>query len=168
MDNKWSQEERIEKFYEVLLSQSSDASLNDMFSYLLLGIGMISVFIPAQEIFFNKDDASLMWTFVIWIAFGVHLYMNKYFTYTNGKISETIREQLLYMPIDGKLYRKFLFSRLTAFLNKISIVAFVIQIFMAILVEHSISIWNVLYVGLLTFLLPFLFCSITIICGKGK
>lgn len=167
MENKMSQEERIKKFYEIFLSQNPDVFLTDFVSYLLLGIGMIATFVPVQELISEKDALPVLWIILIWIGFAANLYMSKYYTYTNAKIPETVPDQLLYMPIDKKVYKKFLFSQLLRFLKKVTIAGLVIQTGMTLLIEHTISIWNFVYVLTLTFVLPFLLCGITIVTRKS-
>ena len=161
------QRKKIEAYYDTLLGQGTDALSPDIATYLLLSISMLLLFLPVQEMFAEDNGRELLmvvWMFTLLITMSVTFYMMKYHTvaYGNNK-SEAVADVLLYMPIDRKENRKFLFGKLVRFLKKITIAVLIMQVGVALIAYHSFSIWNIIYVLVLTFVAPLVLCGATIL-----
>lgn len=159
--------QKVEAYYETLIGQGTGALSPDIVTYLLLVISMMLLFFPVQELFAEGKAGSLLpivWMFTTFLTMAVTFYMMKYHTvaYGNNK-TEAVAEVLLYMPIDRKENRKFLFGKLIAFLKKITIAGLIMQVGVALIAYHSVSIWNILYIFVLTFVAPLVFCGLPIV-----
>lgn len=162
-----TQRRKIERYYDTLIGQGSGALSPDIVTYMLLFIGMMLLFMPVQELIGEGEEGSLLsivWCFTLLITMAVTFYMQKYHTvaYGNNKM-ETVAEKLLYMPIDRKENRKFLFGKLIGFLKKITIAGLIMQVGVALIAYHSVSIWNIIYILGLTFVTPLVFCGLPIV-----
>ena len=161
------QRQKIERYYDTLLSQGTGALSPDIVTYILLFVSMILLFIPVQEVFAAGEDNDLVmivWAFTLLNTMAVSFYMMKYHlvSYANSK-SENVAEVLFYMPIDRKENRRFLLGILIRFLKKTTIAGLVMQVGVALISYHTISIWNIIYILVLTFVVPLLFCGATIV-----
>ena len=161
------QRQKIVTYYETLIGQGTGALSPDIVTYLLLVISMMLLFLPVQELFGKGSDDNLLsvvWVFMLLFSMAVNFYMMKYHTvsYGNNK-AEAVADVLLYMPIDRKENRKYLFGILVRFLKKITIAGLIMQVGVALIAYHSISIWNIIYVLVLTFVAPFVFCGLPIV-----
>ena len=160
------QREKIEAYYETLLGQGTGALSPDIVTYILLCISMLLLFIPVQELFAegSKDLLLIVWVFTLLFTMSVSFYMMKYHTvaYGNNKLEE-VAAALLYMPIDRKENRKYLFGILIRFLKKITIAGLIMQVGVALIAYHFVSIWNIIYILVLTFVVPLVFCGATIV-----
>ncbi len=159
-----TQREKIERYYDTLIGQGSGALSPDIVTYLLLCIAMMMLFLPIQEMWGEDALFSIVWVFTMLITMAVTFYMGKYHTvtYGNNKI-ETVAEKLLYMPIDHRVKRRYLFGKLIGFLKKITIAGMVMQLGVALIAYHFVSIWNIIYILGVTFVVPFVFCGMMII-----
>ncbi len=162
-----TQREKIENYYETLLGQGTGALSPDIVTYLLLFITMLMLFIPVQELFAEGNDGDLLsvvWVFTLLLTMAVSFYMMKYHTvsYGNNK-AEAVSDVLLYMPIDRKENRKYLFGILIRFLKKITIAGMIMQVGVALIAYHCVSIWNIIYILVMTFVVPLVFCGATIV-----
>ena len=162
-----SQRQKIEAYYETLAAQGTGALSPDIVTYLFLSISMFLLFIPVQEMFAEGSDGDLLmvaWMFTLLLTMAVGFYMMKYHTvsYGNNK-SEPVADVLLYMPIDRKENRKYLFGILIRFLKKITIAGLIMQVGVALIAYHFVSIWNIIYILVMTFIVPLVFCGATII-----
>ena len=83
-------------------------------------------------------------------------------SYGNNK-SEAVSDVLLYMPVDRKENRRYLFGILIRFLKKITIAGLIMQMGVALIAYHFVSIWNIIYVLVVTFVVPLVFCGGTIV-----
>lgn len=166
VDESRMQRQKIESYYEALLGQGTGALSPDIVTYLLLSIAMILLFIPVQELFAegSRDLLLIAWVFTLFITMSVSFYMMKYHTvsYGNNK-SEAVADVLLYMPIDRKENRKYLFGILIRFLKKITIAGLIMQVGVALIAYHFVSIWNIIYILVMTFIVPLVFCGATIV-----
>ncbi len=162
-----TQRERIENYYGTLLSQGTGALSPDIVTYMLLFISMLLLFIPVQELFAegnNGDLLSVVWVFTLLLTMSVSFYMMKYHTVTYGNNkSEAVADVLLYMPVNRKENRRYLFGILIRFLKKITIAGLVMQVGVALIAYHSLSIWNIIYILVLTFIVPLVFCGLAIV-----
>ncbi len=161
------QRQKIERYYETLLSQGTGALSPDIVTYIMLVISMMLLFVPVQELFVPGEDKDLLlivWAFTLLNTMSVSFYMMKYHTvaYGNNK-AEAVSDVLLYMPIDRKENRKFLFGILVRFLKKITIAGLIMQLGVALIAYHTVSIWNIIYILVLTFVMPLLFCGAAIV-----
>ena len=128
---------------------------------------MMILFIPVQT-FFEEGDRStifaVVWCFTLLGTMAITFYMQKYHTVTYEKNqTEAVGEKLRYMPIDRKENRRYLLGKLIAFLKKITIAGLIMQLGVALIAYHSISIWNILYILALTFVIPLVFCGLPIV-----
>ncbi len=153
-----TQRERIETYYNTLLEQGSNELSPDMVTYILLGIGMMLLFVPVQEMLKEGDLFVVVWCATWLINMAITFYMSKYsgVGYGNSK-TESVADVLVYMPIDHKVKRKFLFGKLMKILIRITIAGLIMQLGVALIVYHTISIWNVVYALGLTFIVPLIF-----------
>ncbi len=162
-----TQRRKIERFYETLIGQGNAGLSPDIVTYLLLCISMMLLFIPVQEMVGEGEDGSLLsivWVFTLLITMAVNFYMQKYHTVTYGNNQmETVAEKLLYMPIDRREKRRFLFEILIRFLGRITIAGLIMQVGVALIAYRSVSIWNILYILGLTFVAPLVLCGLPII-----
>ena len=54
--------ERVEQYYKTLLEQGSNELSSDIVAYILLGIGMMLLFVPIQEIFAEGGEfRAIVW-----------------------------------------------------------------------------------------------------------
>ena len=83
-------------------------------------------------------------------------------SYGNNK-SEAVADVLLYMPVDRKENRKYLFGILIRFLRKITIAGLIMQVGVALIAYHFVSIWNIIYILVITFVVPLVLCGATIV-----
>lgn len=162
-----TQRQKIEAYYETLIGQGTGALSPDIVTYLLLAISMLLLFIPVQELFAEGNDGdllSIVWVFTLLMTMSVTFYMMKYHTVTYGNNkSEPVADVLLYMPINRKENRKVLFGKLVRFLKKITIAGLIMQVGVALIAYHSVSIWNIIYILVLAFVTPFVFCGLPIV-----
>ena len=162
-----TQRERIENYYDTLLSQGTGALSPDIVTYILLFISMLLLFIPVQELFGEDsggDLLSVVWVFTLLLTMSVSFYMMKYHTVTYGNNkSEAVADMLLYMPVNRKENRTYLFGILIRFLKKITVAGMVMQVGVALIAYHFVSIWNIIYILVLTFVVPLVFCGATIV-----
>lgn len=162
-----TQREKIEKYYDTLIAQGSAGLSPDIVTYLILGIVMMILFIPVQAFFEEGDQGALFavaWCFTLLGTMVITFYMQKYHTVTYEKNqTEAVGEKLRYMPIDRKENRRYLFGKLIAFLKKITIAGLIMQLGVSLIAYHAVSIWNVLYILLLTFVIPLVFCGLPIV-----
>ena len=161
-----SQRQKIEVYYKTLLGQGTGALSPDIVTYLMLTIAMLLLFIPVQELFAegSRDLLLVLWVFTLFITMSVSFYMMKYHmvAYGNNK-SEEVADVLLYMPVDRKENRKYLFGILIRFLKKITIAGLIMQVGVALIAYHFVSVWNIIYILVMTFLVPLVFCGATIV-----
>lgn len=153
-----TQRERIERYYNTLLEQGSNEVSPDVVTYILLGIGMILLFVPVQEMLEEGDLFAVVWCATMLINMAIIFYMSKYsgVGYGNNK-AESVADVLVYMPIDHKVKRKFLLEKLLKILVRITIAGLIMQLGVALIVYHKITVWNVVYALGLTFIVPFIF-----------
>lgn len=161
--------ESVEQYYNVLLEQGSNEVSPDVVTYILLGIGMALLFVPVQEMMGEGERKTLLitvWSATFLINMAITFYMSKYsgVGYGNNKM-ESVANVLFYMPIDHKEKRKFLFGKLLKMLIRITIAGFIMQLGVALIVYHTISVWNVAYIFALTFVVPMVFCWMPIWLG---
>ena len=162
-----TQREKVEKYYDTLIGQGTGALSPDIVTYILLFIAMMLLFIPVQELFAegNNDNLlSVVWVFTLLFTMSVSFYMMKYHTvsYGNNK-AEAVADVLLYMPVDRKENRKYLFGILIRFLRKITIAGLIMQVGVALIAYHFVSIWNIIYILVITFVVPLVLCGATIV-----
>nr|MBQ8253380.1 hypothetical protein [Lachnospiraceae bacterium] len=159
-----TQRERIEKYYDTLLGQETGALSPDIVTYLLLVIAMMLLFIPVQELFVkgssDRDLLFIVWTFTLFFTMSVSFYMMKYHavSYGNNK-TEAVSDMLLYMPLDRKENRRYLFGVMIRFLKKTTIAGLLMQLGVALIAYHSVSIWNIIYILVMTFVAPLVICG---------
>lgn len=162
-----TQRQKVKDYYETLLSQGTGALSPDIVTYLLLCISMILLFVPVQELFAEGNDNDLffiVWGFTLLFTMSVSFYMMKYHTVTYGNNkSEAVADILLYMPIDRKENRRYLFGVLIDFLKKTTIAGLIMQVGVALIAYHSLSVWNIIYILVLTFIAPLVICGSTIV-----
>ncbi len=162
-----NQREKIEKYYDTLIAQGSAGLSSDIITYLLLCIVMMILFIPVQTFFEEENRGPLfavVWCFTMLGTMAITFYMQKYHTVTYEKNrTEAVGEKLRYMPIDRKENRRYLFGKLIAFLKKITIIGLVEQLGVTLIAYHTISLWNVFYILVLTFVIPLLLCGWVIV-----
>ena len=162
-----TQREKIEKYYDTLIAQGSAGLSPDIITYLLLCIVMMILFIPVQTFFEEENRGPLfavVWCFTMLGTMAITFYMQKYHTVTYEKNrTEAVGEKLRYMPIDRKENRRYLFGKLIAFLKKITIAGLSMQLGVSLIAYHSISIWNIIYILVVTFVLPLVFCGLPIV-----
>ncbi|MBE5882449.1 MAG: hypothetical protein E7289_09115 [Lachnospiraceae bacterium] len=159
-----SERQKVERYYETLIGQGSAGLSPDIVTYLLLFIGMMLLFIPVQEMMEEGILFSIVWVYTLLITMAVTFYMQKYHvvTFGNNKM-ENVAEKLFYMPIDRKENRRFLFRKLIGFLKKLTIAGLIMQLGVALIAYHSLSIWNIIYILVLTFIAPLAFCGAPIL-----
>lgn len=162
-----TQREKIEKYYDTLIGQGTGALSPDIVTYILLFIAMMLLFIPVQELFAegNNDNLlSVVWVFTLLFTMSVSFYMMKYHTvsYGNNK-AEAVADMLLYMPVDRRENRKYLIGILIRFLKKITIAGLIMQVGVALIAYHFVSIWNIIYILVITFVAPLILCGATIV-----
>lgn len=162
-----AQEQKIAKFYEVLSKQPNDAAMSQILTYLFLFICMIMAFCPAQ-VWRQEGDTAIGYT-ISWLSvFAAWAYMNKYTLVTSNRVNESIIDKLVFMPIDYKAYKKYLFHVLMRYLFRVTAVGLVIQILVTLLVYHQLSIWNFIYILGPMFVLPLIINSFSIFVHNGK
>ena len=159
--------QKVRDYYETLLSQGTGALSPDIVAYLLLCISMILLFVPVQELFAEGNDSDLfliVWGFTLLFTTAVSFYMMKYHsvTYGNNK-SETVADMLLYMPVDRRENRRYLFGVLAGFLKKTTVAGLIMQVGVALIAYRCVSIWNIIYILVLTFVAPLVICGSTIV-----
>lgn len=162
-----TQREKIEKYYDTLIGQGTGALSPDIVTYILLFIAMMLLFIPVQELFAEGNNGNLLsvvWVFTLLFTMSVSFYMMKYHTvsYGNNK-AEAVADMLLYMPVDRRENRKYLFGILIRFLRKITIAGMIMQVGVALIAYHFVSIWNIIYILVITFVAPLILCGATIV-----
>lgn len=162
-----TQREKIEKYYDTLIGQGTGALSPDIVTYILLFIAMMLLFIPVQELFAEGNNGNLLsvvWVFTLLFTMSVSFYMMKYHTvsYGNNK-AEAVADMLLYMPVDRRENRKYLFGILIRFLKKITIAGLIMQVGVALIAYHFVSIWNIIYILVITFVAPLILCGATIV-----
>ena len=162
-----TQREKIEKYYDTLIGQGTGALSPDIVTYILLFIAMMLLFIPVQELFAEANNGNLLsvvWVFTLLFTMSVSFYMMKYHTvsYGNNK-AEAVADMLLYMPVDRRENRKYLFGILIRFLKKITIAGLIMQVGVALIAYHFVSIWNIIYILVITFVAPLILCGATIV-----
>lgn len=162
-----TQREKIEQYYDTLHGQGTGALSPDIVTYILLFIAMMLLFIPVQELFDEGNNGNLLsvvWVFTLLFTMSVSFYMMKYHTvsYGNNK-AEAVADVLLYMPVDRKENRKYLFGILIRFLKKITIAGLIMQVGVALIAYHFVSIWNIIYILVITFVAPLILCGATIV-----
>ncbi len=164
-----SNEQKTELFYHTLFRQGSDQLSPEIVTYMLLCISMLLLFIPVQELLplLENDNILVIWAFNLLTVMAVTFYMKKYHVIACNKQMETIADCILYMPVDKKAYKKYIFKQLLQFLKKISIAGVIQQLSVALIAYHTISFWNILYVLVQTFLIPVVFCSYPILFRKS-
>ena len=162
--------EKVEMYYDTLLKQGSAELSPDIVAYLILVISMLLLFIPVQELFSEGKDNELLfivWVFMLLTSMAVHFYMQKYHAVVGGKNKiENVAEKMRYLPIHHKVRRNYLLRILVRILLKITIAGLIIQSGMALIAYHQISIWNIVYVLVMTFFVPMLFCGGSIFVAK--
>lgn len=169
---RMTRRERVEQYYKVLLEQEGVEVLPDCITYILLAIGMALFFVPVQEMIVEGETRTLLiivWSATLLINMAITFYMSKYSDarYENNK-TESVAKVLFYMPIDHKEKRKFLFGKLFKILLRITIIGLIMQLGIALIVYHTISIWNVVYIVAITFAVPMIFCGMPILLGDMK
>lgn len=162
-----SRRQKVERYYETLISQGSAGLSPDIVAYLLLFIGMMLLFVPVQEVLGEEGEHGLfmmVWSYTMLITMAVTFYMQKYHlvTFGNNK-TENVAEKLFYMPIDRKENRRFLFGKLVALLKRMMIAGLIMQLGVALIAYHTVSVWNVIYILGMTFLMPLIFCGAPIV-----
>lgn len=156
--------ERIEKYYDELIAQGSAGFPPEIMAYLSIFISLCFSIVPAQEFVAGEQSWGSIYCFVgphtVWIIY----YMRKYLivTYERNR-TEIVGEKLRYMPIGRKENRRYLFGKLIAFLKKPTIAGLIMQLGVTLITYHSISIWNIIYVLVVTFIIPFVLCGLTIV-----
>ena len=153
-----TQRERIERYYNTLLEQGSNELSPDVVTYILLGIGMMLLFVPVQEMLKERDLFAVVWCATMLINMAIIFYISKYsgVGYGNNK-AESVTDVLVYMPFDHKIKRKFLFGKLLKILIRITIAGLIMQLGVALIVYHTISVWNAVYALGITFIVPLIF-----------
>lgn len=156
--------ERIEKYYDELIVQGSVGFPPDIMAYLSIIISIYFSIVPVQEFLSGVQSWGLICCCVGLDSLGIEYYMRKYLivTYERNRM-ETVSEKLMYMPIDRKENRRYLFGKLVAFLKKITIAGLIMQLGVALITYHSISIWNIIYILVLIFVIPLVLVGLTIV-----
>lgn len=154
-----TQRERVEQYYNTLKEQGSNELSPDVVAYILLGIGMMLFFAPVQGIFAGEEKIfAVVWCAALLINMAITFYMSKYSGagYGNNKV-ESVTDVLHYMPVNHTVKRNFLFGRLMKILIPITVAGLIMQLGMALIAYHKISIWNVVYVIGITVVVPLVF-----------
>lgn len=156
--------ERIEKYYDELIAQDIVGFPPDIMAYYSIIISICFLVIPVQEFFAGEQSWGIICCFVGPNALGIEYYMRKYLivTYERNR-TEIVGEKLRYMPIGRKENRRYLFGKLIAFLKKPTIAGLIMQLGVTLITYHSISIWNIIYVHVVTFIIPFVLGGLTIV-----
>lgn len=163
---KRKEEQLIDNFYKALLQ----GSMQQVGTWLMVGlclffeIGISAV--PVLEIIMSTDgDANLLFfVFVFSALLGAFIYINMYHSFIEGQGHRLYSDVLQYIPVSYKDLCAYKTKKLFMFLVRITGIALALQVLVAFL-RHSLSIWNVVYVFVVAFLLPFLWTVLYIWLG---
>lgn len=116
--------------------------------------------IPVQEIFADDDN---LWIFgcifAIWIPYLVLLpYINMTDALSPTQRRNKTYDKLKFLPVSKKQYRIVRMGYLFRYLWKLTATGLVVQCVVAMILLGKISVWNILYVVAILFVLPF-FCG---------
>lgn len=151
------QEQRIQKFYKEFLSWSADNIGVWIGAGALEFLMGISCAVPLQEMLSDVDgDSRLMMVMLLALgSIGATLYIRPYVVFTEEKKSVSILEKVKFLPIDIGEIRRYRTKKMLFFLLKLFPVFLALQCATTYYSYGRITIWNVLYIMLVTVLIPF-------------
>lgn len=156
--------ERIGKYYDELIAQDRVGFPPEKETYILVVFFMFPLFIPVQELFMGKQSWGALCCFMVVALREIEQCMRKYLIVTyERKRTEIVGEKLRYMPINRKENRRYLFGKLITLLKKITVTGLIMQLGASLIAYHSINVCNIIYVLVLTFIIPFVLCGLTIV-----
>lgn len=167
---KRKEEQLIDEFYKAFLQ----GRVQQVGTWLMVGLCLffeifMSAF-PVSEIIMSTDgDANLLFlVFVLSALFGAFCYVNMYQSFMEGQGQRLCSDVLQYIPVAYKDLCIYKTKKLFVFLARITGIALALQVLVAFL-RHNLSIWNVVYIFVVVFLLPFLWAVLYIWLGdKNK
>lgn len=163
---KRKEEQLIDEFYKAFLN----GRVQQVGTWLLVGICLFfEIFMaafPVSEIIMSTDeDANLLFlVFVFSALFGAFFYVNMYQFFMEGQGQRLYSDVLQYIPVSYKDLCIYKTKKLAVFLARITGITLVLQVLVAFL-RHNLSIWNVVYIFVVAFLLPFLWTALYIWFG---
>jgi len=157
-ENEMKQRELLREFDKELFTYTGQISwfLSGIFSFISLCL----LAIPMQEVITGNEN---LWTTscmcAIWIPYSVLLpYINMTDAFTPHQKHNRTYDKLKYLPVSKKQYRIVRMEYLFRYIWKLTIVGLVVQCSFTIITVGSVSVWNIVYVAAILFVLP-LFCG---------
>jgi len=155
-ENEVKQRESLREFDKELFTYPGQIArfLACIFSFLSL----ILLAIPVQEIL---EDGKYILTsiimFVIWTSYFILLpYINMTDAFTPHQKRNKTYDKLKYLPVSKKQYRIVRMEYLFRFVWKLTTAGLIVQCIFTMAITGCISVWNVVYVAAVLFVLPLL------------
>lgn len=144
MKQKAEMEEKVKNF-DRLLEKYEDYNfvIAKFIKYLLEGILIWMMLVPVQEI--DRELRSVCFLGGSLSAVAVSIYLANYITVKEGEKTSDVYQKLKYIPVSAEDIFCRRFGYLFHYCKVKLVICLGMQIFMALLLCHSLSIWNVLY-----------------------
>lgn len=153
-ESEKKQRELLRAFDQELFTYTGQIAwfIPGILSFILL----ILLAIPLQE--FQNDDSTVILyicLFIILIPYFVLLpYTDTIDTLTPHQKRNKTYNKLKYLPVSKKQYKRVRMEYLFRFFWKFAIAGLAVQCIFALAVTKSFSLWNVLYIAAVSFVLP--------------
>lgn len=163
---KRKEEQLIDEFYKAFLQ----GRVQQVGTWLMVGLCLFFEIImsafPVSEIIMSTDEDAniLFFVFVFSALLGAFIYINMYHSFMEGQGQRLYSDVLQYIPVSYTDLCAYKTKKLFVFLARITGIALALQVLVAFL-RHSLSIWNVVYIFVVAFVLPFLWTVLYIWLG---
>lgn len=144
MKRKPEIEEKVKKFDRLLETyEDYNFVIAKFIKYLLEGIWIWMMLVPVQEM--DHELWPVCFLGGILSAVAVSIYFANYITVKEGAKTSDIYQKLKYIPVGAEDIFCQRMDYLLHYCKVKLIICLCMQIFMGLLLRHSLSIWNILY-----------------------
>lgn len=155
MQKEREQEQKIEQFFhEYYKSKKWDKQSNDIVAGIFICIHIVLMMFPVQLLYTEENRFGLL---LLIGTFGINsplYYMLSYRLLKEGQQKETVWHKLKYLPVELETLKKWRIRLLLRRGGKNFFVCLITQLLFSLIIIHRISWINVVYVGLVGFVIP--------------
>lgn len=160
IERNLEQETKIEQFFNVYYSiKDWDKAGNTIGAVAIAVITGGLMGIPIQNFMpycFEKDDILFIFIFAAMAMTAAVVYLKSYSFFQENQNVYSFGDKLKYLPVDKKALKNIRIRHLFRFESRFYLASLVMQLFFSVIMYHSITWMNIIYVTVVILVIPML------------
>lgn len=157
MNTVYEQEIKIERFFEEYYRvRKWDKQSYNVVCGIFAMIQILLMIFPIQDLWMEENYSFLIYMISMLSIYTLYFYMMSYRLIKEGQQNELLSQKLRYLPVDKRVFKIWKTRLLFRFATKIFLASLTTQLLFSVIIVHGISWKNIVYVVMVTFLVPVL------------